>query len=127
MLLTEVEERQEIRESASDGNAGFPQGASVLSNWKLIGRYLGKSVRTVQRWERELGLPVRRAHGGPKSAVIAVPAEIDAWVQARKLHAEEAGPSKPEQMMLLLQTVRELRAENEKLRRRLEAESAKRQ
>jgi hypothetical protein len=127
MLLTEVEERQEIQESALDGSAGSPQRASVLSDWRLIGRYLGKSVRTVQRWERELGLPVRRIHGGPKSAVIAVPAEIDAWVQACKFHVEGAGSSRSERMMLLLQAVRELRAENQKLRRQLEAERAKRQ
>jgi hypothetical protein len=127
MLLTEVEKRQEIQESALDGSAGFRQRASVLSDWRLIARYLGKSVRTVQRWERELGLPVRRTHGGPKSAVIAVPAEIDAWVQARNLHAGGAGSSKSERMMLLLQSVRDLRAENQTLRRQLEAERAKRQ
>jgi hypothetical protein len=127
MLLTEVEERQEIQESALDGSAGFRQRASVLSDWRLIARYLGKSVRTVQRWERELGLPVRRTHGSPKSAVIAVPAEIDAWLQALKLHAGGAGSSKSERMMLLLQSVRDLRAENQILRRQLEAERAKRQ
>jgi hypothetical protein len=127
MLLSEVEKSQEIRESMSEGNADFPQTASVLSDWKLIGRYLGKSVRTVQRWERELGLPVRRTHDGIKSAVIAVPAEIDDWVQARKFHVGETGSSKSERMMLLLQSLRDLRAENQKLRRQLEAERARRQ
>jgi hypothetical protein len=126
-MQTEVEEREEIQELASNGSAGSRQRASVLSDWKVIGHYLGKSVRTVQRWERELGLPVRRVHGRPRSCVIAVPAEIDAWVQARRLYVEEAGSSKLEQVMLLLQSVRELRAENRRLRQQLESERAKRQ
>jgi hypothetical protein len=92
-MQTEVEEREEIQELASTGSAGSRQG-TVLSDWKLIAHYLGTSVRTVQRWERELGLPVRRVHGRPRSCVIAVPAEIDAWVQARKLYVEELDPLK---------------------------------
>ena len=38
-----------------------------LVSWKEIARRLGRSVRTVQQWEKERGLPVRRvpgAHGG---------------------------------------------------------------
>ena len=31
-----------------------------LNGWKEIAGFLGKGVRTVQRWERELGLPVHR-------------------------------------------------------------------
>jgi hypothetical protein len=126
-MQTEVEEREEIQGLASNGNAGSRQRASVLSDWKLIGHYLGKSVRTVQRWEREFGLPVRRVHGRPRSCVIAVPAEIDAWVQARMLCVEDAGSSKLEQMLRLLQSVRELRTENRRLRQQLESERAKRQ
>jgi predicted DNA-binding transcriptional regulator AlpA len=56
----------------------------VLSSWKEIAEYLGKGRRTAQRWENELGLPVRRTREGVKSAVLAVPEEIDAWVQSLK-------------------------------------------
>ena len=31
-----------------------------LDSWKEIAAYLGRGVRTVQRWEREEGLPVHR-------------------------------------------------------------------
>jgi len=31
-----------------------------LDSWKEIGAYLGRSPRTVQRWERQEGLPVHR-------------------------------------------------------------------
>ena len=29
----------------------------IFSGWKDIANYLGKGVRTIQRYERELGLP----------------------------------------------------------------------
>ena len=31
-----------------------------LDSWKEIASYLGRGIRTVQRWEREEGLPVHR-------------------------------------------------------------------
>ena len=53
-----------------------------LSGWKEIANYLGKGVRTVQRYERQLGLPVRRPAGKPSGSVVATRAELDAWVTA---------------------------------------------
>lgn len=57
--------------------------ANVLNSWKEIAHYLGRGVRTVQRWERDLGLPVRRPRGRSRSAVIAIPSELDQWLRAR--------------------------------------------
>lgn len=54
--------------------------SEVLSGWKDIANYLGKGVRTVQRYERELGLPVRRPAGRTKGSVIATQSELNAWV-----------------------------------------------
>jgi len=59
-----------------------PAMPNTLTSWKEIGQYLGKGVRTVQRWEREAGLPVRRLTGGSRRAVIAIPEELDAWTLA---------------------------------------------
>jgi len=53
-----------------------------LSGWKEISNYLGKGVRTVQRYERTMGFPVRRPGGKNRAAVIATKAEVDAWVAA---------------------------------------------
>jgi hypothetical protein len=53
-----------------------------LSGWKEIANYLDKGVRTVQRYERQLGLPVRRPAGNPWGSVVATRAELDAWVKA---------------------------------------------
>jgi hypothetical protein len=98
----------------------------VLSGWNGIARYLGKGIRTIQRWERQFDLPVRRTHEGPKSTVLALPAEIDAWVRAREFHVRKEASRKSERL-LLLESLRELRAENQKLRRQLEALRAKRE
>jgi hypothetical protein len=53
-----------------------------LSGWKEIANYLGKGVRTVQRYELQLGLPVRRPAGKPWGSVVATTAELDGWVSA---------------------------------------------
>src|ERR1700722_9878186 len=82
---------------------------SVLTSWKEIAQYVGKGIRTAQRWELELGFPVRRAKAGRKSIVLAVPGEIDAWLQSQHL-GEQPGST-------LLRTVKGLRSENRKLRR----------
>jgi hypothetical protein len=58
------------------------EGPQFLSGWKEIANYLGKGVRTVQRYEREMGLPVRRPAGKPRGSVMVTRAEIDAWVAA---------------------------------------------
>lgn len=98
----------------------------VLSGWKGIGRYLGKGVRTVQRWERQLGLPVRRTKNqGLKSAVLALQTEIDAWVREQRFQEGEIGFHKSDRIQLLRSLAR-LRSENRELRRRLEDERAKR-
>lgn len=59
-----------------------------LSGWKDIANYLGRGVRTVQRYERYMGFPVRRPAGRPRAAVIATKAELDAWVAASPIRHE---------------------------------------
>lgn len=53
----------------------------VLNSWKEIATYLGRGVRTVQRWERDLDLPVRRPRGKQRSAVIAIKEDLDLWLR----------------------------------------------
>jgi hypothetical protein len=54
--------------------------ASVLHSWKDIASYVGRGVRTVQRWEHDYGLPVHRPNQRERSAVLAFPEEIKAWL-----------------------------------------------
>src|SRR5947209_4526964 len=55
--------------------------AQILGSWKEIASYLGKGVRTVQRWEQELGLPVHRPQGARQGVVLAFQGELDAWAR----------------------------------------------
>lgn len=50
-----------------------------LNGWKEIAAYLGKSVRSVQRWESTLGLPVHRIRTPDGQIVYGDRGEIDAW------------------------------------------------
>ena len=53
----------------------------VLNSWKEIAAYLGRGVRTVQRWEQDLALPVRRPRGKERSAVIALKSDLNRWLE----------------------------------------------
>jgi hypothetical protein len=73
--------------------AGQDQRAkhAVLTCWKDIAQYLGKGVRTVQRWERELALPVRRPNNcASKGPVTACTADLDNWLTT---HWSERSPA----------------------------------
>ena len=57
----------------------------VLNSWKEIADYMGRGVRTVQRYERDLRLPVHRPAGKSRSAVLAFADEIDHWMRRGSL------------------------------------------
>lgn len=65
-----------------------------LEGWKEIGRYLGKSVRTVQLWEKDLGLPVHRL----QNRVYADPADLDAWLERQRVFTQTSGQTLPESL-----------------------------
>lgn len=64
----------------------------ILNGWKDIANYLGRGVRTVQRWEH-FGLPVRRPVGGARSSVITTTDDVDRWIRAFRMNAGENGKS----------------------------------
>jgi tetratricopeptide (TPR) repeat protein len=57
------------------------EGRVVLESWKEISDYLKRSVKTCQRWERELDLPIRRLDGTPRARVFAYKHELDNWLE----------------------------------------------
>jgi hypothetical protein len=65
-----------------------PIHSGVLNSWKEIATYLGRGVRTVQRWEAELQLPVHRPRGKNRSAVMAFRAELDQWLSRTPLECD---------------------------------------
>jgi hypothetical protein len=65
-----------------------PVHSGVLNSWKEIATYLARGVRTVQRWEAELQLPVHRPRGKNRSAVMAFRAELDQWLSRTPLECD---------------------------------------
>ena len=54
---------------------------TILNSWKEIALYMGRAVRTVQRWEEDCHLPIHRPRGRKRSSVFALSLEIDRWLR----------------------------------------------
>ena len=68
----------------------------ILNSWKEIATYLGRGVRTVQRWEAQLALPIHRPAGKDHSAVLAFSSELDHWLDSRPVrYPAVSSPSQP--------------------------------
>jgi hypothetical protein len=52
----------------------------ILNGWKQISRHIDRGVRTAQRWEALLGMPVHRPALKDKSAVVAFSDELESWL-----------------------------------------------
>ena len=61
-----------------------------LDSWKEIANYLGRSIRTVQQWERSEELPVHRLQHSRYGSVYALRSELEAWWGQRTALAELA-------------------------------------
>ena len=77
---------------ASPRGAITPQNtstaATILNSWKEIAQFLGRGVRTVQRWEHELHLPIHRIGGGKRSPVFANVRELRFWLNTSAARQE---------------------------------------
>jgi hypothetical protein len=62
-----------------------------LTGWKEIAAFIGSSVRTVQRFERDFGLPIRRTQLSKGAVVRAYPSELAKWLDDRP--SDAAGPT----------------------------------
>jgi hypothetical protein len=52
----------------------------ILNGWKQISNHLDRGVRTAQRWEALLGMPVHRPALKDRSAVVAFSDELESWL-----------------------------------------------
>ena len=52
----------------------------ILNGWKEIASHVGRSTRTVQRWEFTHGMPVHRPSKKSRSSVTAFTDEIEGWI-----------------------------------------------
>src|SRR5215831_3846163 len=69
---------------------GHPRGR--LESWKEIAAYIGRDVRTAQRWEKTESLPVHRQLHKSLASVYAFPDEIDAWIEQQRLKPASGTP-----------------------------------
>jgi tetratricopeptide (TPR) repeat protein len=71
-----------------------PRTDDLLDGWKQIAEHLGRTERTVQRWEETKGLPVRRLRAQSESEeqprVFAYKSEVEAWWKE-----QQAKPGEP--------------------------------
>lgn len=83
--------QQELRKS---NVVSFTPGAratnATLQGWKEIALELGRSVRTVQRWEQKLGLPVHKLGDGVGSPVFAFKDELRSWLRVKAGERKQA-------------------------------------
>jgi len=86
-----------MAEALSGKVVAFPRGGGVpssgeaadrLDSWKEIAAYLKRGARTVQRWDREEGLPVHRLQHDQGSTVYAYKTELEKWWNSRQARAE---------------------------------------
>lgn len=86
----------------------------VLMGWKDIANYLNMGIRTVQRYEREHELPIRRPAGARRGAVMATRAELDEWLLARP--KRRLGVGDPERSPMAADDRNEIQAEISRMR-----------
>ena len=70
----------------SDGNSDMDD---KLESWKEIAAFFQRDLRTVIRWEKELGLPVHRYPGKSKGGVYAHTSELKEWANGPRRVAAE--------------------------------------
>ena len=102
--------------------------STPLTSWKEIAQHLNKSVRTVQRWEREFGLPVRRPEKDGYASVLAFSDELDLWLhehtvahQLQDLRAQVQALSSPTEIAGRLSRLQHHYEKSRHVRERAEA------
>jgi CheY-like chemotaxis protein len=87
----------------------------ILKSWKEIASYLHCGVRTAQRWENELGLPVQRPAGPDRNVVLAFSEELDQWVSSGTVTVVQDARENISRQGELRQELRELRSRQHQL------------
>ena len=76
-------------------DTAHPRRGSRLDSWKEIAAYLQRDIRTVQRWEKQEGLPVHRHQHDERGTAYAYAEEIDRWLAGRSRASGSAGLAAP--------------------------------
>jgi hypothetical protein len=70
----------------ADVATAVSEAGDRLESWKEIATYLNRGVSTVQRWEREEGLPAHRQHHDSLGSIYAYKHELEAWMRLSPPH-----------------------------------------
>ena len=62
----------------------------ILSGWKEISNHIERGVRTAQRWESLLGMPIHRPALKNGSAVVAFSDELEGWLSRTSPQTRDA-------------------------------------
>jgi hypothetical protein len=76
-----IHQQHHIAEVSASADLNAGRSSAALQSWKEIASELNRGVRTVQRWERDLGLPVRRIGRGRRAPVFAFKNELHSWLR----------------------------------------------
>src|SRR5215472_8933393 len=93
-----------------DAGGAKPLPEGLLDGWKQIAEYLGRTERTVQRWEKNKGLPIRRLQADSpeeQPRVFAYKSELDLWW---KEHQTKLNWSRRRLRLRLLQVLKDWRS-----------------
>jgi hypothetical protein len=86
-------------QACKQGIQAFYDSASAtraaLHTWKEIATELNCGIRTAQRWERTLGMPVRRLSKGSRGRIVAFKDELQRWLRdsAKAITTKKVGLS----------------------------------
>jgi hypothetical protein len=108
-----------LLETVKDASVKRALRPEILSGWKDIANHLGKGVRTVQRYEHELRLPIHRPAGKARGAVITTTAELDSWVNASPLRESFALRRELPKSVPVLENLSAAVAEHRRLRKEI--------
>ena len=74
---------------------GLREADDRLIGWKAIASYLGRDIRTVQRWEAAEQLPIHRLEHQRQASAYAFRSELDAWQKQRSIDPVVPAPARP--------------------------------
>src|SRR5258708_27697476 len=92
-----VAKRKPGRDLRTEITASEQTPSERLDSWKEIAAYFKRDIRTLHRWEKTEGLPVRRHVHGKAGSVYAFKADLDAWWHDRRIQTpleEEKAPAR---------------------------------
>jgi len=113
------------------GDDNISVQSQVLTGWKHIASYLNMGVRTIQRYEAERELPIRRLTAGPRGTVMATKTDLDDWLATRPKRHVSIAPklltpdSTIEPLGVAILRMRQLRTEMKQRRADVTAEVRK--